>query len=77
MIGAETLGEALDSLGLAIRGRCHCSCEACSYFHLTFAGAAFGRPITRQQAWALVRLLRTGHPATTHTLDRAIQEAAQ
>lgn len=70
MIGAETLGEALDSLGLAIMR------QSGAWLQLTFVGLPFGPPVRPREAWALVRLLRAGHPATTHTLDRAIRDAA-
>jgi hypothetical protein len=68
---AETLHEALDSLAFgslpSIPGR----------RQLTFVGVPFGPPVDSATAWALIFLLRSGHPATEQTLNRAVDLAAE
>lgn len=76
---AETLHDALDSLGLRVLnhgGMQPGGRAAAARMQLTFVGVPFGAPVTMRQAWALVRLLRSGHPAAEHTLTRAVELAA-
>jgi hypothetical protein len=68
----ETLHEALDSLAFgSLPSIAH------GRRQLTFVGVAFGPPVDSATAWALVHLLRSGHPATEHTLNRAVEAAAE
>lgn len=68
----ETLHDALDSLAMGSLPSIRAGRR-----QLTFAGVAFGPPVDSATAWALVRLLRSGHPATEHTLERAVELAAE
>ena len=69
---AETLHEALDSLAFGSLPSIKPGRR-----QLTFVGVPFGPPVDSATAWALVRLLRSGHPATEHTLERAVELAAE
>lgn len=72
MTNTETLHDALDSLAMGSLPSIRAGRR-----QLTFAGVAFGPPVDSATAWALVRLLRSGHPATEHTLNRAVELAAE
>ena len=68
----ETLHDALDSLAMGSLPSIRAGRR-----QLTIAGLAFVPPVDSATARALVRLLRSGHPATEHTLERAVELAAE
>jgi hypothetical protein len=72
MIRTETLTDALDSLGLTAQRTLS---PASPTVQLMFVRLPFGDPVDYREAWALVRLLRTGHPMTRSTLERARKDA--